>query len=224
MPLWSPLTAIGTLLLLLSLCIRHWAHGECRYIFSVETILAGLIAIPIAAYLTLNAGQVPSGWFFSEFATLSEPVAAYLKFITVELAILPFVIFGEFRFKTGYGGLTASTTCFLLLIPCYYLGGANDFVMRISIPLLAVTALRSAAVLIASFEQKKYIHACLMIVILATGSVTPVYETARAIFTPRWQPDLTQNLVDMTKMSAPHYYARLGYSEIPLMLKKPSVE
>lgn len=221
-PLWSPLTALGTLFLFLAIFLFHLVRGTWKSILSPEAALACLIAVPVALFITLNTSKIPSGWIFHHFS-LSNFMFRYVSFVAIELAVLPLVVAGEFRYKTGYEWLTTASFFFLLLIPLYYLGFANDFAMRASIPLLAVAAVRSAAVLIAAIERRSFAFAFIIFSVLAIGSVTPITETNRSLFGERWRPDLSHNLVQVIKSRAIHYYAQISRDDIPFFLKEPAL-
>ena len=224
LPLWSPLTAIGTLLIFLILFLYHSRHGCWKTLFIPEVLIACVIAIPIALYITINSNDVPSSWFFSLSDSLANLIRGYALFIVIELAIIPFIIFGEIRFKSGYVWLTTITSFFLFLIPLYRFGVANDFVMRVSIPLLAIIALRTAAILIAAIEYQAFKFAFSIMTILILGSVTPISETLRSLYLTPWETDLTKNLLIVTDMKAPHYYTWVRSDKLPMMLKRPSLK
>ncbi len=221
-PLWSPLTALGALFLFLAIFLFHLVRGTWKSILSPEAALACLIAVPVASFITLNSSEVPSGWMFLNFS-LSNFIFRYVSFVSIELAVLALVVAGEFRYKTGYEWLSTASFITLLLIPLYYLGFANDFVMRASIPLLAIAAIRSAAVLIAAIERRSFAFAFIIFSVLAIGSVTAITETNRSLFEERWRPDLSNNLIQVISSRAVHYYAEISRDDIPFFLKEPAL-
>ncbi|HEY6837591.1 MAG TPA: hypothetical protein VI389_02490 [Geobacteraceae bacterium] len=221
-PLWSPLSAVGVLLLFAATSFHHLRNSGWRFLLVPDTFIAAIIALPIARYLTLGAATIESGWVMSAVSSPAVFFSAYTLFVSLELAVGAVALAGEIRYKTGYAWLTASALLFLLLLPFYYYGPGNDLAMRVSIPLLAVLALRTAAILGTCLEERAYVLCAFSIALLAIGAVTPACEIARSLLSPRWQPDPATNLVDVTQANAPHYYVKLPAGEIPWVLRKPS--
>ncbi len=176
---WSPLSMMGALPLLACAILVDQARGRLSP-WSVATVsLAGIGLLPVALFLGADAGRVPHGLqdMTAEFA------ARYLVLITVEIVPALFVIglapgsiAGSDRAPRREMGLILAL---LLLAPLYRLGGA-DFVMRASIPVLALLALRVGMTAVGLRGWR----AATAVAVLGVGAVTPVYEVIRAVFVP----------------------------------------
>jgi hypothetical protein len=108
------------------------------------------------------------------FQTLTLPfLLRYELFMAVE--ILPFVLLNQF-FGKPTDQVSPSTyliaVASLFLIPFYHLGVANDFVMRASIPALAILAIRTGHTAYDVFSNDRKWRKALMAVVLALGSLT----------------------------------------------------
>ncbi|MBT0664858.1 hypothetical protein KI809_11150 [Geobacter pelophilus] len=221
-PLWSPFTAIGVMLLFIASLLYHIRHGNWKHLLVPETGVATLIALPIVHYLTIQAAQVASGGAILSVLPTGEFFYYYTFFVCLELAVVPLILTGEIKYRSGNSWLIASTFFYLLLLPFFYYAPTNELVMRCSIPLLAVIAIRTSTVLVAFMENRAYALAVLTVAILLIGAATPAWEIARALQLPRWRPDLATNLVTATNAEYRHYYTRVQPQDFPWELKKPA--
>ncbi|GJD63094.1 hypothetical protein [Methylobacterium frigidaeris] len=176
---WSPLSAIGALPFLIVALLVDRAAGRLTPGAVATVGLAGLGLLPVAIYLGADAGRVPHGFqdMTGEFAS------RYVLFLTIEivpalvvLGLGPGSILGADRWTRRETGLVLGL---LLLAPLYRLGGA-DFVMRASIPALALMALRVGT----AVPRLHGRSAALAVAILGIGAVTPLYEVTRAMVVP----------------------------------------
>ncbi|MCJ2037278.1 hypothetical protein [Methylobacterium sp. J-068] len=184
---WSPLSMMGALpFLILAVLTERWSMlARPRAVTAVA--LAGLGLIPVALYLKADAARVAHGW------RDLDPVfvVGYGLFLLLEL--LPFVaillvgrgfgidaVYRDGR-SPGHSEATARWTLplalgLLLVVPLYQLG-STDFVMRASIPALALLALRVGAVAVSAAGARRAV----VVLVLALGAVTPLYEIGRAL-------------------------------------------
>ncbi|MGX7705840.1 hypothetical protein [Methylobacterium sp. Gmos1] len=176
---WSPLSMIGALPFLVVALLGDLRAGRLTPGAVATVGLAGLGLVPVALYLGADAGRVPhglhdlTGEFFSRYVLLlTVEIAPAL----VVLGLGPGSILGADRATRRETGLVL---VLLLLAPLYRLGGA-DFVMRASIPALALLALRVGTVVPTLRGRQSMIA----LAILAVGAVTPLYEVIRAMVLP----------------------------------------
>lgn len=173
---WSPLSMMGALPFLLVALVADLVARRLTRAGLAALALAGLGLVPVALYLGADAARVPHG-----LQDLSGAFASrYVLLIAFEL--LPFLLIlwlarpsGD-RWTRGEIGLVAGL---LLVVPLYRLGGA-DFVMRASIPALALLALRVGATVPDLHGPRRIIA----VAILGFGAVTPAYEVIRAVRLP----------------------------------------
>ncbi|SFV04365.1 hypothetical protein SAMN02799631_04098 [Methylobacterium sp. 174MFSha1.1] len=176
---WSPLSTIGALPFLLLALAGDARAGRLTPGAVATVALAGLGLVPVALYLGADAGRVPhglqdlTGEFFARSVLL---LTVEIVPILVVLGLGPGSLLGSERRTRRETGLVL---VLLLLAPLYRLGGA-DFVMRASIPALALLALRLGAVVPALGGRR----AAIALAILAVGAVTPLYEVIRAVVLP----------------------------------------
>lgn len=157
-----------------------------RKIFPVDVVLpllAGLLAIPALLFLTANSGSVGSR------ASFPEP-EVYGASLLLEVGLPLIAIFlcrkaHVFGYATSILMLAA-----LLLIPLGHVGDGADFIMRASIPSLAILAVLMAHLLSQPVETRNQRLAVGLIgTALLLGLPTPITETIRAIrFPPAPRP------------------------------------
>ena len=134
---WSPFALMGAMPFLVKAGIE--AIGQRRVAWSDVgvSVLLAIVLMPLVLYLTCAGGTVASGF---------QPLTAgflgrYTVFVALE--VLPFAAINH-RFGDARGGFSRSTYAVaiasLVLIPFYKIGPSNDFVMRASIPALAILA------------------------------------------------------------------------------------
>ncbi|OAS26853.1 hypothetical protein [Methylobacterium platani] len=176
---WSPLSMIGALPFLGAALLADLAGGRVTPGALAALACAGIGLAPVALYLGADAGRVPHGLqdFTGIFATRYALLAA-LEVLPalVVLGLAPGPLAGAGRWARWETGLVFAS---LLLVPLYRLGGA-DFVMRASIPALAVLALRVGAVVPGLAPGRRAVA----IALLGIGAVTPLYEVIRALVVP----------------------------------------
>lgn len=174
--LWSPLSMIGAVPFLAVTLAADAGRGRLTPEGLAAIGLAGLGLVPVALYLGADAGRVPHG--------LQDLTGPFLHryALLVLLEVVPPVLL--LVLAPGRGtpwdraeiGLVVGL---LLLVPLYRLG-AVDFVMRASIPALAVLALRVGTA-VAGLRTRRL---ALAVAVLGIGAITPLYEVIRAVAVP----------------------------------------
>ena len=173
LPLWSPFAAMGAAPFALPALTRlDWRALRKR--IAPLAALALLVA-PALLYLQSDAGELER-----HLLTLDARFALdYLPFIALEVIVYLLFLGDGLREP-----LTLVAACVLLLIPFYQIGFSNDFVMRASIPALAILALAVAARVVEP-STPAGLRAALVAVLLV-GAATPLFEIRAALTLPAW--------------------------------------
>jgi hypothetical protein len=136
---WSPLSTIGELPFLIHALMVGFPRRLRDLLRFVPPTLASVGAVPVLAFMILDADRVERGflWHEPEFA---------LKYAIVILSqVLPFVVFAwTTRHGVGFGRTRldfAPVLAPLLLLPFYGVNFTNDLMVRASIPALTALAL-----------------------------------------------------------------------------------
>lgn len=141
-------------------------------------LLAVAIALPSLLYLAAGSGKVGGD---------VEPptLLSYAVSVTLEVG-LPLVALFLHGGAHRFGRVTSFLVlAILLVVPFGHVGSASDFVMRASIPALAVLTLLIAQMLATpATTERQRLAVGLVTVALVIGLVTPVTETIRAIRFP----------------------------------------
>lgn len=181
---WSPLSMMGALPFLILALLAGPVAGLDRPASVAVVTLAALGLIPVALYLKVDATRIAHGLRVLD----GDFLFAYGLFLVLEL--LPFWVLLSLK---PHDNSPASTqpmqarmrwelplvAILLLTVPLYRLG-STDFVMRASIPALALLALRCGAHVVSLTGRNR----ATALGILAVGAVTPLYEIGRALIRP----------------------------------------
>jgi hypothetical protein len=221
--LWSPLTALGAApFVLCRVCDRM--RQERSLALANPRIWAPALAVGLvlAAYLTLDAGQVPRGWTIGHqglgAAAIARDLWRHAEFFLLEAGLI------------GAAILAIRTSCqvvlalaILALLPLVSFGAANDFVMRVSIPSLAVLAIAAwRALAEAAPNPPARIKRGALAGLLVLGAVTPLQEFARAAVLEPWPINLDATLIGAACGSyPPHYLAQLHGQWLTRVLRPP---
>jgi hypothetical protein len=166
--LLSPLAMLGAL--------PFAAHAALNHRNPLWPALATLITAPALLYLTMGSAAVGGG------VAQSHHLNAYLLFILLEIGGYLMALRAVGR-DQPFGLATTLITCgALLLIPFGQIGQGPDFVMRGSIPALAVMAVMMARILAAPAPP---IARRWVLLVGLIGLATPVGEIWRAL---TWGP------------------------------------
>jgi hypothetical protein len=212
LPLFSPLSAIGCLPYLF-----YSAYGELKaknvVVFDVATVAAAvLLSLPSLVYLFGGSSAVGMG---IEKADISK----YLCFIGLEVLLYIVAILACPERQRFRKSVLTITVLSLLSIPFGKIGTSVDFVMRVSIPALAMLAISTADILVDPNREQSGIlrwTQILLLVALTIGSVTPLGELARAILYPH-SPELTCNYMEVVPNGADTYVTKL--SQLPALIR-----
>jgi hypothetical protein len=175
--------------------------------------LAGAICLPGLLYLTANSGAVGAGgaslnwWVYGIFLTLE--VGGY--FYALRLT----------RRQLRFGGTaTMLVVAMLAIIPLGRVGDSSDFIMRASIPALAILSVMMAAILAEDGPQDDRAAQrkarWLILVVLAVGLITPLGEIGRALMWPA-SPRVQCSYMGVVPGGAPTYVAPV--SSLPKMIR-----
>jgi hypothetical protein len=189
---WSPFALIGAAPFLAKAGIEALARRRIAWGDVGMPLLLGLALAPLALFLVSDSGAVPHG-----FQPMSRIfILFYALFISLEL--LPFLA-ANWIPKVGNGGFSRSTyfvaVASLMLMPFYSLGPGNDFVMRASIPALAVVAVTTGHSAYAALKEQKVWKVALVGLALTLGGLTGLVEIWRIVTGPNLgtsQCDLVQ--------------------------------
>jgi hypothetical protein len=176
--LMSPLAFIGLLPFAAHAGVSVVARRELRIRDLALPVLAVLIALPSLVYL-MSAADTVGGRF---------EAPSILQYLLIELLeIVPFLVGLKLATKNDRFGRTtfAIVALVLLLAPLGKLGEGIDFVMRISIPALAILSLLVADLFGTPGDTSARRGRQIVLVAFLVGLVTPATEIGRAIFYPR---------------------------------------
>jgi hypothetical protein len=232
--LWSPLAALGLVPFVL---LRVWKvsmRERSSRLFHPRVWAPALaVGLVVAAYLTLDAGPIPKGWTIGHDgvgpAAIADDLWRQAEFFLLEAGLLGLAILSIRRSAAVILGL-----CVLAVLPVASFGGANDFVMRVSIPSLTVLAIGACLALFAGAAApgspaipapvagKLRIKQAVLVGLLLIGAVTPFQEFARAASLAAWPANLDATLIDAACGTFPaHYVARLRGQPIAVLLRPP---
>jgi hypothetical protein len=207
--LWSPLSAAGFTILWGSIVVtRHLMGLKTSDLVAVVPILVPVVVVLVylcAGIATIPAPHNSHGFFRSVDRKL-------LLFIAME-GVFPALL--VLWFRVSVPTLVASLS--LVVLPFFQFGGANDLVMRTSIPAMTVLWLTLADQLTdrATGMERGWVRMFIALTIWLVGSVTSMQEISRAVLMPNWKPDLAMHLPDAfsritpSEPFPPHYFLKL---------------
>lgn len=172
--LWSPLALIGAMPFALwaglsTIAARKLTPGDIGWpALSVLLVLPGLVYLAAAPD---NVGIRP----------YRLQMLAWLIFVTLELLVYALPLFFALRGEPRQRWLLLLASAWLLFAPFVQIGWSLDFMMRTSIPALAIVAVLLADALAKAPSRPLRLWLALMLVI---GSVTGLTEIARAFSQP----------------------------------------
>lgn len=215
--LWSPLATIGAAPFLAISALRSW-----RVLFAPRNLIgafAALCFLPVAVYLTIDAGSVRHMWL-----TFAEGFAlAYLAFIVVEIPHAAIVFAAWTKIEAGDRLLIAAAIAVLLVLPFYSFGAANDLAMRASIVALFLLAFGFAKAATSTPRDGGLLASVISIIVIVSAA-TPLLEVRRAVVVPAFAIS-DCNLLTSWKKTDPrvfptNYLARLA--AVPAWLVEPN--
>jgi hypothetical protein len=169
--LWSPLGVMGTVPFAATASIETIWHRRLTVVGVLVPLAASVLVVASLVYLATDAGHV--GW---RIAAVTP--AIYMAVESTE--VLPCIAAILIVARGGRFGWVTFATLFscLLALPFLQVGQNGDFVMRASIPALAILAMLSADVVA---QPHHALARNAMMAILAIGALTPAREIARAV-------------------------------------------
>jgi hypothetical protein len=169
--LWSPFALLGAAPLLLFAALSDLAGKRMRFADLVPGALTSIIALPGLIYMMADGDAVGVRIYTS-------PVPEYTLFMLFEVLVwaIPLGLWAALSPESKR--LLRLTTVILLVCPLIQIGWSIDFMMRASIPSLAIMAVLVAEAL--TSDTRKAAKAVL-IIILALGSVTGITEVTRTL-------------------------------------------
>ncbi len=182
--LWSPFITIGLVPLLLLIAWRTGLPALFRQAAQNWLVVAGAVAIGllVAVFLSsVNHEAVPSGWSFLEGSRKRWPVKM-ASVCLLNFGIQTALVLSLLRLRRSKDSSRTwlwMAGIALCLIPLYYAGAYNDFMMRVSIPALFVMhvmMLRSIRIEITQFRPLNWQACCLAAcIILGSGQAALAY-------------------------------------------------
>ena len=177
----------------------------------------GMEATPLAfGSFSTAAGGAAAGW------STMETAIAYLQFAAFEFGILALLLRPA---TVANRQMLALALALLLALPLLRLGPSNDWMLRISTPcLVALLVLVLAEFSGPAIELRRSWRAAGLVVVLATGAITPGFEIARALLWKPTPPNYGQSLVEAQRgYLAPHYLGKLDLPLLQLLFKVPTL-
>jgi hypothetical protein len=169
--IWSPLGAMGTMPFAALAAIETMVRGRLTVRDIVIPLLALAVAILPALYLQAAAGRV--GVHLEGL-----PPGRYLFFEMIEVLPLLLSVWMASRFSRFGMATGLLVSACLLLFPFIVVGTGVDFVMRASIPALAILSVMVADLLSRPLPPRLRAG---LVTILAIGALTPARELYRAV-------------------------------------------
>jgi hypothetical protein len=199
--LWSPLALMGLMPFAAAAGFTALLRRELKAADVALPALAAALALPALLYLQAAGDSVglrayplrPLGWLYFQ---LFETVPFILGVALLAKGRQPKL-------------LLALAACWLAVVPFIQIGTSSDFMMRASIPALAVLAVLVAEALASSggdYKADGRLPRALLLFTLAVGAVTGAHEVARALLyrpTPLTRCDLIETTVAHAGPKAP---------------------
>jgi hypothetical protein len=168
--IWSPLAMAGA-----APFVGYFALELLpRRLFARDVMIAvacGLCFLPVAFYLTTDAGGVPHEWLVTREGFLPR----YLAHVFVEIPQAAITLYAWRRVEPCDRPVLGLAVALLLVLPLYSIGVGNDFVMRASITPLFLLAFAFARIAVLTpRDNGRFASSISTLVILAAA--TPLLE------------------------------------------------
>ena len=221
--LWSPLATLGLLpFFLLGL---NWRR-DLGALFAVRSGLPFIaLGALLSRYITMDTQSIERGWVIDLFPNLGLFGFYYGLFCMLEFGILALLLL---RLR-ALDLRVALSVLVLLALPFCRFGGANDLVMRCSIPALLVLALAAVRPLSASASDRPVARVLLGLV-LTIGALGAMQEPARALLKPRWaltgktlaQMSFEEHAFGLTRLPT-NYVGHLNQPGLQALMRQPAM-
>lgn len=230
--LWTPF-AIGLLPWAVWLITRR--RSQIRELIRQPTIVDWLAAAALGgvllAYLT-RPGVEPTAFAMGISASAGASAAHSWSWIDTAIAYIQFAAFefGILAMLLRPGNLQsrqalALAVTILLILPVIRIGPSNDLMLRASTPCLIMLLVFSLMELDRpAIELVRSWRTVTLIIVLATGAITPAFEVARALLRTPLPPNYGQTLVEAQGgYLAPHYLAKLDQRWLGMIFRTPAL-
>jgi hypothetical protein len=221
--LWSPLTALGAApFVLCRMCDTVRRDGSLAFANPRIWAPALAVGLVLAAYLTLDAGRIPRAWTIGrhglDAGTVARDLWRHAEFFLLEAGLI-----GAAILAIRASRRVVLALAILALLPLVSFGAANDFVMRVSIPSLAVLAIAACGALAeAAPNAPARVKRGALAGLLVLGAVTPLQEFARAAVLEPWPINPNATLVGAACGSyPPQYVAHLHGQWLTQVMRPP---
>jgi len=216
---WSPLSVLGAVPFLALFGLEQLP----RRVFARGNLIAAagaLLFLPVALYLTIDAGEVPHRFLFE----IEGFAALYLMFLVIEIPHAGIVAVAWRKIDACDRRIVALAVAALVAIPLYMFGPSNDFAMRASIPALFLLAFAFARIAALTPRDNERLATAISVVALL-GFATPMVEFRMAFTPPYAISDC--NLLSAWKKADPtvwpaNYLARI--EKVPAWIAKAGEE
>jgi hypothetical protein len=167
-------------------------------------VVAPAIILVFLLYYRSNPGNLgSSGLLWSGPNGNAQTLIRYVMFCLLEFGMYSLIICDVFKRNPWFIVATIS----LVLIPNYYAGIYNDFVMRVSIPALFILMVYASRFILSediihkNRRTKIYLIICLLI-----GAITPLQEISRSVYMRLNHPDhlIADKLGTLSVLDAKH--------------------
>ena len=176
--LWSPLALMGAMPFAAHVALDGLIRRTLRRRDIVLPALSALLAAPALLYMTAGSGAVGGD-------VAGVPLHQYIAFEAFEVAPYLLALFLIARARR-FGGITlALVATSLLAAPYIQVGQSSDFVMRGSIPALAILAVAVADALTRAADRASALWRGVLAFAFGVGLLTPTLEIWRAVAWPR---------------------------------------
>ncbi len=173
--LWSPLAVMGAAPFVGFFALR----APARRLDAARSVLVAAAIVgfsPVALYLLLDSGAVPSEWLILRQGF----IGIYFIFILFEIPQAAVVLYAWRRTDAVDRGPLLLALALLLVIPLYSLGQFNDFAMRASIPALFLLAFSFARVAVSTPRDGGVLPTTIAALVLL-GATTPTLRVVEAL-------------------------------------------
>ena len=172
--LWSPLAMMGA-----APFVLLFAAGQGLGLIQPRNFVAaalGVCFVPIALYLTLDAGAVQREWYILQDGFFLN----WLVFLLIEIPQVAVIALAWKKVEAADRRLVILAVAILAALPVYSIGPSNDFVMRASIPALFIVAFVFARIAVLTPRDDSAFPTFIGLIVLISFA-TPMLEFKQAL-------------------------------------------
>ena len=185
---WSSLLSTGLLVLAVAMLVKN---RNARHVASWRNVF---VAVPLAAlialYLTSGAVDFGRGWLWELYDDRFRMATDVLLLYAAELVVLVLLLW-RLDPQVVRDPLFVAAVAMLLVAPWYYYGSAvfSEWSTRFTVPALVVLAHYAARAVVGRRTGPRILRTRrVLLVVLATGAVTVVWDMGLLMHNPRLQP------------------------------------